>query len=196
MCKKMLAEIVGGHIHDVNGIQSTAASPRRSPMGCLPGKGEDDRVKGVPTNSIACTKSTAAVVIDYSIHIIEKSGPDHVGPADQGLLCRRTKNLDRSLESMFDHGFLDSDRRCRRSRAHSVMPTAMAWGSLHERILSGDSPLLRDHGQSIIFSKDTDHRLSRAIAGDKTCGHSRRSPLDRESRLLQCIGQELLVGIC
>ena len=95
------------------------------------------------------------------------------------------KDLDRAFESVAVDEPFHGQGGAAHHRLVRVVAFAMSRRSLDQRIVIGDSRLLRLDGKPVDIRHETDHRMARAIGCDEGCGHAGDTPLDREALFLQ-----------
>ena len=123
--------------------------------------------------------------MDSCIEIVKQARLGHVHFADHRLFGGCTIHFNGSLQPLLFHHLLGSYTAIDRSGSKKIMPASLP---RFLPVLAGLPPGHRGvahTGKRIVFSENTDHRLSAAVRGYKGGGQAGHTALDGKTVILQ-----------
>ena len=186
----MLPQIVDADIHQLTGVQCTAAEMgRRRSVGGTAAEGEEGTHIGQTAGGLDHI-ADARVPGVAGIQIIEVAvtGEEHLAPAS--LLCRTAIVADCTGKAGAFHVILGGYGGGHRTGAEGIVPAAMARAAGNQLPVFRTGSLLAEARQGVKFTEDTDDRLAGAPGADEGGGNAVHALLHRKALLLQSLDED------
>ena len=163
----VLAQVVGAHIHQLNGVQGAAAQPGSAAgMGGNALEVELHQLIGV-VGAAADRVHIGGMVGQAAVQVVEDAGAGHIALTGEVLLRRAGVEAQGTGDVLLLHRVHQRREGQHAGGAQQVVAAGVAVSAGSDRILDRLAGLLAQAGQRIEFTEDTDDRMAAAIFGDE-----------------------------